>query len=82
MDLASEQEDLGLTEVMAAGEAERLVATGDEQGRTQLGPSLLVPGGGTGPWRCEMGKRLRMPRARKKRALSTAHCRGTADKGC
>jgi hypothetical protein len=29
--LAGEQEDLGLTEVMAAGEAERLVATGDEQ---------------------------------------------------
>ena len=65
MDLASEQEDLGLTEVMAAGEAEWLVATGDEQGRTQLGPSLLGPGGGTGPWRCEMGKRLRMPRASK-----------------
>ena len=43
VELASEQGDLGLTEVMAdgaAGEADMLPAAGDQEGRIQLGPAF------------------------------------------
>ena len=43
VELAGEQGDLGLTEVMAegaAGEADLLAAAGGKQGRIQLGPAF------------------------------------------
>ena len=43
VELAGEQGDLGLTEVMAegaAGEADLLAAADDQQGRIQLGPAF------------------------------------------